>query len=86
MIREEKSHVLEGSQKVVSEAGQKTPFHKAIEANPRLAAAYYDRANAYYNKGEYEKVWEDINRARSLGYRIPKKFLKALRKVSGRTE
>lgn len=84
MIHEEKSHVLEGPQKTVSEAAQKTPFTKAIEANPRLAAAYYDRANAYYNKGEYEKVWEDIDRARSMGYRIPKKFLRSLRKVSGR--
>jgi tetratricopeptide (TPR) repeat protein len=84
MIREEKSHVHKGPQKTSSESSQKTPFDKAIEANPRLAAAYYDRANAFYNKGEYEKVWEDIDRARSLGYQVPKKFLKALRKVSGR--
>jgi hypothetical protein len=86
MISEEKSHILEGSPKVESESAQKTPFNKAVEANPRLAAAYYDRANAYYDKGEYEKVWEDINRAQSLGYRVPKRFLKALRKVSGRAE
>ena len=51
MIREEKSHVLEGPQKTVSKAVQKTPFTKAIQTNPRLAAAYYDRANAFYNKG-----------------------------------
>jgi len=86
MISEEKSHILEGFPKVVSESAQKTPFNKAVEVNPRLAAAYYDRANAYYNKGEYEKVWEDINRAQSLGYRVPKRFLKSLRKVSGRTK
>ncbi len=84
MIREEKSHVLEGPQKTVSEAPHKTPLAKATETNPRLAAAYYDRANAFYNKGEYEKVWEDIGNAQSLGYQVPKKFLKALRKVSGR--
>jgi hypothetical protein len=81
MIREEKAHVIK---QAVSEAAPKTPFTKAIETNPRIAAAYYDRANAFYNKGEYEKVWEDIDRARSLGYRVPKKFLKTLRKVSGR--
>jgi hypothetical protein len=86
MIREEKSHVHKQSQKTFSESAQKKPVNKAIEANPRLAAAYYDRANVFYNKGEYDKVWEDINRARSLGYRIPKRFLKSLRKVSGRTE
>ena len=81
MIREEKAHVIK---QAVSEAAQQTPFTKAIETNPRIAAAYYDRANAFYNKGEYEKVWEDIDRARSLGFRVPKKFLKTLRKVSGR--
>jgi len=84
MIREEKPHVLEGPQKTVSEAAQNTPFVKAIEANPRLAAAYFDRANSFYNKGEYEKVWDDIGKAQSLGYQVPKKFLKSLRKVSGR--
>ena len=84
MIREEKSHAQKKRQKTVSETAQQTPFSKTIEANPRLAAAYYDRAHAFYNKGEYDKVWEDIGKARSLGYQIPKKFLKALRKVSGR--
>ncbi len=84
MIREEKTHFQKGSQQTVSEAPQKTPFTKAIETNPRLAAAYYDRANAFYNKGEYDKVWDDIDRARSMGYQVPKKFLKSLRKVSGR--
>ena len=81
---EEKYHIGEGSQKTVLKAAQETPFTKAVETNPRLAAAYYDRANAFYNKGEYDKVWEDIDKARSLGYQVPKKFLKTLRKVSGR--
>jgi hypothetical protein len=84
MIREEKSHVLEEPQKTISEAAQKTSFTKTIQTNPRLAAAYYDRANAFYNKGEFERAWEDIDRARSMGYHVPKKFLKSLRKVSGR--
>jgi len=84
MIREEKSHVLEGPQKTVSEATQKMPFTQTIQANPRLAAAYYDRANSFYNKGEFEKAWKDIDRARSMGYQVPKKFLKSLRKVTGR--
>ncbi len=76
MTREEESQVLEEP--------RKTPFSKAIEINPRLTAAYYDRAIAYYSKGEYEKVWEDVYKAQSLGYQVPKKFLKALRKASGR--
>jgi hypothetical protein len=84
MIREEKPQVLKESQQTASEAPQKTPFTKVFETNPRLAAAYYDRANSFYNKGEYDKVWDDIDRARSMGYQVPKKFLKTLRKVSGR--
>lgn len=48
------------------------------------ATTYYDQVIAYYNKGEYEKVWEIIDEAQSLGYQISKKFLNALRKVSGR--
>jgi len=84
MIHEEKPHVLKESQQTASEAPQKPPFTKIIQTNPRLAAAYYDRANAFYNKGEYDKVWEDIDRARSMGYHVPKKFLKSLRKVTGR--
>jgi len=84
MIREEKPHVLKGPQQTISEAVQKTSFTRPIQTNPRLAAAYYDRANAFYNKGEFEKAWEDIDRARSMGYHIPKKFLRSLRKVTGR--
>jgi tetratricopeptide (TPR) repeat protein len=84
MIGEEKCHIRKGSRKTASQAEQETPFKKALEANPRLAAAYFDRANAFYNKGEYDKVWDDINKARSLGYHVPKKFIKALRRVSGR--
>ncbi len=48
------------------------------------ATTYYDQVIACYNKGEYDKVWEIIDKAKSLGYQIPKKFLKALRKASGR--
>ena len=84
MIHEEKSHVLKGPQKTISKAAQKTPFTKAIQTNPRLAAAYYDRAHAFYNKGEFEKAWEDIDKARNMGYQVPKKFLRSLRKVTGR--
>jgi hypothetical protein len=47
------------------------------------AAIYYEQAIACYNKGEYEKVCEIIEKAQSLGYQIPKKILKALRKASG---
>jgi tetratricopeptide (TPR) repeat protein len=51
--------------------------------NPGYAVAYYNRGRAYYLKGEYDKSWEDIKKARDLGYKIPPKFLDDLRKDSG---
>ncbi len=48
------------------------------------AAAYYNKAKAYYSKREYDKSWEDVNKAQALGYQIPADFLDELRKASGR--
>ena len=57
---------------------------KALEINPRSAKAYITRGTAYAGKGRYDKAWEDVHKAKDLGYKIPPRFLKALRKVSGR--
>jgi len=43
--------------------------------------AYYSRGNAYYYKGEYENAWVDIQKARSLGYKVPSDFYKNLREA-----
>jgi len=59
-------------------------YTKAIELNPRFAAAYNNRGIAYYNKGEYDKAWEDVYKAQSLGSQVHPGFLKALREDSGR--
>jgi len=58
-------------------------YTKAIETSPKFAAAYYNRAVAYYDKGEYEKAWRDVHEAESLGYVIHPIFLKNLREASG---
>ncbi len=59
-------------------------YNKAIEMDPEYGKAYGNRAIAYYFKKEYDKSWEDVRKAKNLGYQIPIKFLDDLRKASGR--
>ena len=59
-------------------------FNKAIGINPGYAMAYNYRAVTYYYQGEDDKAWEDVHKAQSLDYIFAPKFLKALRKASGR--
>jgi tetratricopeptide (TPR) repeat protein len=59
-------------------------YTKALEMNPRNAAAYNNRGIAYFHKREYKKSWTDVEKARSLGYQIDPEFLDNLRKASGR--
>jgi len=43
-------------------------FNRAVEINPQLAMAYYERANLYYNhKGDTDHALADINQAISHG-------------------
>jgi len=58
-------------------------FCKSIEADPNQAEAYFYRGFTYYRKGVYGKSWEDILKARELGFRVPKEFLESLNQVSG---
>jgi len=59
-------------------------YSKAIEISPTFALAYNNRGIAYYKSGEYEKSWENVHKAQSLGYQIPEEFLTLLREASGR--
>jgi tetratricopeptide (TPR) repeat protein len=61
-------------------------FHKSIEADPNQGEAYFYRGFTYYRKGVYGKSWEDILKARELGFRVPQEFLKNLNKASGGSE
>ena len=51
--------------------------------NPKYAMAYNNRGIAYYHKGEYDKAWEDVHKAQSLGLQVPPEFIKDLREASG---
>jgi tetratricopeptide (TPR) repeat protein len=44
-------------------------LQKAVEINPRLAAAYGWLAKAYYKSGQVELARQTAERARALGYR-----------------
>ena len=57
---------------------------KALEAHQGNIDLVNNRAIAYYFKKEYDKSWEDVRKAKNLGYQIPIKFLDDLRKASGR--
>ena len=57
-------------------------FDRVLEKNPRDGRTYYERGLVYYNKGEYDKAWQDVNKAQSLGYQVPPEFLKLLSEVS----
>lgn len=55
---------------------------RVLERNPRDARACYERALLYYNKGEYDKAWQDVQRAQSLGYQVPAEVLGLFRETS----
>jgi len=59
-------------------------FSKAIEVYPYYAHAYYGRAVTYYEQKKYDKSWQDIHKAESLGYKVDPYFLEKLKKASGR--
>jgi len=59
-------------------------FNKAIELYPSYALAYANRGETCFSKKEYNKAWNDINKAQALGEQVNPKFLKELREALGR--
>ncbi|MFA6281643.1 MAG: tetratricopeptide repeat protein [Candidatus Omnitrophota bacterium] len=60
-------------------------FNKAIEINPNQGSAYYNRGIAYFCKKEYDKAWDDVHKAESLGAKkADLNFLAGLKKATGR--
>ena len=57
-------------------------YTKAVELNPRFAEAYNNRGVACYFKGEYDKAWDDVHKAQSLGIQVHPGFLKLLSEAS----
>jgi hypothetical protein len=59
-------------------------FSEAIEKNSNYAGAYYNRAIAYFHKNEFDKSWQDVHKAESLGCKFNANFLESLRRASGK--
>ncbi|HTZ11052.1 MAG TPA: tetratricopeptide repeat protein [Candidatus Margulisiibacteriota bacterium] len=58
-------------------------FSEAIRNNPKYAGAYYNRAIAYFYDSEYDKSWQDVSIAESLGCKFSDDFIESLIKASG---
>ncbi len=61
-------------------------FSEAIKSQPNFAGFYYNRGIAYFYKKDYDKCWQDVHKAESLGYKFDHDFIVSLRKASGRKE
>jgi len=59
-------------------------YTTAIKINPEHTLAYKNRAYAYMLKGQYDKAWDDVRKAQSLGFEVDQEFLRALQDASGR--
>jgi len=57
---------------------------RAIRINPKYGDAYRCRAMDYFWIGNFKKSWQDVHKAKALGAKINSKFLKDLKKASGR--
>ena len=57
---------------------------KAMEINPNekdfMAQCYNDLGNVYYDCGQYEKSWQDVQKAIELGYKVHPGFIAALKR------
>lgn len=59
-------------------------FSEVIKKTPDYAGAYYNRAIAYFYKKDYEKSWQDVHIAESLGCKFSADFIKSLKDASHR--
>ena len=61
-------------------------FDMAIEIDPNFASAYYNRGITYLREGRYDKAWDDVYKAHSLGLEVDPELFKSLRKAPERQE
>lgn len=75
-----------GQQKISVRAEQYdqsiSQISRVIEKNPQNARAYYERGLVYYERRDYDKAWQDVRKAQSLGYDVPQEFIKLLSEAS----
>jgi tetratricopeptide (TPR) repeat protein len=59
-------------------------FYKAIELDPGYAEPHYGLAVCYYATGHYTRANEHANRAEAMGFKIPRRFRRALKKATAK--
>lgn len=59
-------------------------FTRAVEIKPDYTEAYYNRALVYYTLKKFDNAWADVHKIEGLNYSVNSKFLRALKKASGR--
>jgi tetratricopeptide (TPR) repeat protein len=59
-------------------------YSKAIELNPNNGEFYYYRAICCKFTKAYDKAWDDVHKAQSLGYVVLSGFIQDLQQASGR--
>ncbi len=59
-------------------------FTKILEIDPKNISAYNGRIMVYAEKKDYDRAWEEVRRAKSLGIKIDPVVLEALTAASGR--
>ena len=55
---------------------------KGIDIDPKNGEMYFNRAVTYFHNNEYDKAWDDVNKAQNLGWEIHSGFLQDLRNAS----
>jgi tetratricopeptide (TPR) repeat protein len=58
-------------------------FTTAISMAPEAAAAYNGRANAYWQLKAFQRAWNDLQKAKELGFEISAGFEESLKKQLG---
>jgi superkiller protein 3 len=56
-------------------------FYKAVELDPGYAGPHYGLAVCYYATGHYELALEHADKAAALGFKVPWRFRRALKKA-----
>lgn len=62
-------------------------FTAAIGIDPGYKDAYFNRARVYYDMEEYDKAWDDVDKAKALGIEtdlLYKGFIRKLQDATGR--
>ena len=59
-------------------------YKQAITLKPDFAKAYFYRSFVYVMVGNHNKAWDDVHKAKELGFNVDHPMVDRLKKISGR--